>query len=101
MRETELKKLLVEELLGVLQDPRVERSRRHWLQTVLVLSLLAVICGADSFVAIERFGKAKKEWLSGFLDLSGGVPSHDTIGRVFAMLDTMTLSEAFRRWTWR
>ena len=99
MREKELKQLIVEEFLGALQDPRVERTRKHSLETILVLSLLAVISGADSFVEIERYGKAKQDWLSSFLDLSGGVPSHDTIGRVFAMLDPSALGQAFQRWT--
>jgi predicted transposase YbfD/YdcC len=99
MRETELKKLIAEEFLALIKDPRVERSRKHPLDTILVLSLLAVINGADDFVAIERYGKAKEAWLSTFLDLSGGIPSHDTLGRVFALLDTTALAQAFQRWT--
>jgi predicted transposase YbfD/YdcC len=99
MRETELKKLIVEEFLASIEDPRVVRTRKHALETILVLSVLAVICGADSFVSIERYGKAKEEWLSTFLDLGDGVPSHDTIGRVLAALNPNALAEAFRRWT--
>lgn len=99
MREVEFRKLVVEEFLALIKDPRIERSRKHPLETILVLSLLAVISGADDFVAIERYGEAKKAWLSTFLDLSGGVPSHDTLGRVFAMLDTTALAQAFQRWT--
>ena len=79
-------------------DPRIERSRLHPLPSILVLSLLAVICGADSFVAIEQFGKGKEGWLRTFLDLPNGIPSHDTLGRVFAMLDPKALTEAFRGW---
>lgn len=77
----------------------MERTRKHPLETVLVLSLLAVISGADDFVSIERYGKAKREWLATFLDLSSGVPSHDTLGRVFALLNPDELSQAFARWT--
>lgn len=99
MREVEFRKLVAAEFLALIKDPRVERSRKHPLETILVLSLLAVISGADDFVAIERYGEAKKAWLSTFLDLSGGVPSHDTLGRVFAMLDTTALAQAFQRWT--
>lgn len=99
MRESELKRSIVEEFLGCIEDPRVERTRKHALETILVVSLLAVLCGADSFVGIERFAKAKLEWLETFLDMSGGIPSHDTIGRVFAALDAKALAEAFRRWT--
>lgn len=79
-------------------DPRIERSQLHPLTSILVLSLLAVICGADSFVAIELFGKRKQKWLETFLDLPNGIPSHDTLGRVFAMLDPAGLAEAFRGW---
>ena len=85
MQGSELKKLIVEEFLGLIEDPRVECTRKHSLETILIASLLAVICGADSFVGIAKFAKAKQDWLAGFLDLSGGVPSHDTIGRVFAV----------------
>jgi len=98
MREQELRKLIVEEFLGFIEDPRVERTRKHSLENILVISLLAVIAGADSFVAIESFARLKKDWLATFLDLES-VPSHDTIGRVFAALDTRALSEAFSRWT--
>jgi predicted transposase YbfD/YdcC len=99
MREREFKQSIMSEFLAAVDDPRVERTRKHSLETILVISLMAIICGADGFVAIERFAIAKKRWLSEFLDMSGGVPSHDTIGRVFAALNPKSLAEAFRRWT--
>lgn len=99
MRETELKRLIMEEFLSVIQDPRVDRTRKHSLETIIVVALLAVICAADSFVGIERFARAKQAWLATFLDMSGGVPSHDTFGRVFAALDPKMLAQAFQRWT--
>lgn len=79
-------------------DPRVERTRHHPLVSILVLSLCAVICGADDFVAIERFGRAKLAWLKTFLHLPNGIPSHDTIGRVLGALNPGALREAFRGW---
>jgi predicted transposase YbfD/YdcC len=99
MRETELKRLIAEEFLSVIQDPRVDRTRKHPLETILVISLLAVICGADSIVDIENYAKSRKQWLETFLDMPGGVPSHDTIGRLFAALNPTTLGQAFQRWT--
>ena len=99
MRETELRRLIVEEFLGFIEDPRVERTRKHPLETILVMSVLAVICGADGFVGIEDYGTAKKDWLASFIDLSSGVPSHDTIGRVFSALNPNALAQAFQRWT--
>lgn len=87
------------EYFASVADPRIERSRLHPLTSVLVLSLCAVVCGADSFVAIAHFGRAREVWLKTFLDLPNGIPSHDTIGRIFALLDPKALEEAFRRWT--
>lgn len=99
MRETELKRLIMEEFLSVIEDPRIDRTRKHSLETIIVATLLAVICGADSFVGIEKFIRAKHDWLASFLDMSGGIPSHDTIGRVFAALDPRMLTVAFQKWT--
>ena len=86
------------EYFAAIPDPRIERRRLHPLTSILALSLIAVICGADSFVAIEDFGQSKETWLKTFLDLPNGIPSHDTLGRVFAILDPVALAEAFREW---
>lgn len=86
------------EYFAQVPDPRMTRSRLHSLTSILVISLCAVICGADSFVAIEEYGLAKEAWLRTFLDLPNGIPSHDTLGRVFAALNPGSLAEAFRRW---
>lgn len=98
MREQELLEVIKHEFIGLVEDPRVERTRKHSLENILVIALLAVISGADSFVAIEQFARTRKEWLASFLDLED-VPSHDTIGRVFAALDSRELAKAFSRWT--
>src|SRR5208283_187881 len=59
-----------------LTDPR-RRETIYPLINVVVIAVCAVICGADDFVAIARFGRTKREWLSRFLDLENGIPSHD------------------------
>lgn len=82
-----------------LEDPRVERSRRHSLHDILLLGLCALLCGAESFVDMEDFGKAQRAWLSQWLELPNGIPSHDTFGRVFAALDPGQFAEAFTQWT--
>ncbi len=97
--EDDLNAAAVMEYLSTITDPRKDRTRLHSLRDILVLSLCAIICGADGFVAIEEFGRLKESWLRTFLDLPNGIPSHDTIGRVFALLDPKALEAAFRAWT--
>lgn len=84
--------------LSILPDHRVDRTKRHSLTNIMVIAICAVVCGADTWVDIEEFGKAKREWLSGFLDLSNGIPSHDTFGRFFAMLDSERFERLFSEW---
>ena len=80
------------------EDPRVERTKLHRLPDILVITLCAVICGADSWTEIELFGKAKFDWLRTFLELPNGVPSHDTFGRVFCRLDPEQFEQCFLTW---
>jgi predicted transposase YbfD/YdcC len=81
-----------------LSDPRVERSQDHPLLSIVGIALCATLGGADDWVAVERFGNAKSDWLGRFLDLTNGVPSHDTFGRVFARLDPTQFEACFRDW---
>jgi predicted transposase YbfD/YdcC len=81
-----------------LADPRVERTRHHNLLDIIGLTVCAVIAGADDWVHVERFGEAKIDWLKTFLDLPNGIPSHDTIGRVFASLDSERFASSFSNW---
>ena len=79
-------------------DPRVDRQKKHQLDDIFFITLCAVICGADNWVAIEEFGKAKEEWFTELLGLTHGIPSHDTFGDVFAAIDTEQFSECFSCW---
>lgn len=81
-----------------LEDPRIDRTKRHPLENIIVIALCAVICGADGWVEVELFGEAKRHWLAKFLDLSEGIPSHDTFGRVFARLDAKQFQLGFVNW---
>ncbi len=85
--------------LSSITDPRLDRRKKHSLHDVLMISIMAMLCGAETFVDFEDFGKAKEDWLSTFLELPEGIPSHDTFGRVFAMIDPKAFSESFRNWT--
>jgi len=82
--------------LGLVPDPRVERTRKHELPELLFIALAAVICGAEHWTHVEEFGKANTPWLDTFLDLPHGIPSHDTFGRVFAALDPDALEAALQ-----
>lgn len=86
------------EHFGELEDPRIERQKQHQLLDVIVIAMCAVICGADDWVAIETFGKAKEAWFRRFLALPNGIPSHDTFGRVFALLSPVRFQECFVSW---
>ena len=89
---------LLAERFCALEDPRTGRAKRHNLIDVEVIAICAVICGADSWVDVEMFGKSKKDWLSRFLGLPNGIPSHDTFGRVFSRLDSVQFERCFREW---
>lgn len=81
-----------------LDDPRREQGRRHLLIDLILLTVCAVICGADDWVEVEDFGKAKQAWLKTFLKLPHGIASHDTLGRVFARLDPQATERCFMQW---
>lgn len=81
-----------------LTDPRIERTRVHDLFELVVVALCGTIAGADTWADIERFGNDRLDWLRTFLKLESGVPSHDTFGRVFAMLDPAELMACVQQW---
>ena len=82
------------------EDPRAE-NREHKLIDILIIAICGVICGADSWVEIEEFGQAKRDWLSKFLELQKGIPSHDTFGRVFGLIDGDQFQAGFMMWVQR
>jgi hypothetical protein len=91
----------ISEHFATLTDPRAERGKEHLLVDILTITLSAVICGADDWVAVATFGRVKEDWLRTFLALPNGIPSHDTFGRVFRRLDPDELRRCFPDWVQR
>jgi len=81
-----------------LEDPRIDRIRRHDLMDIIAIAICAVICGAEGWEDIAKYGRAKHDWLKTFLGLPNGIPSHDTFRRVFCLLDPAAFQECFQRW---
>jgi len=89
---------LIETHFGNLRDPRALHSILHKLIDILIITICAVISGADDFVAIAEYGKEKQEWLKTFLELANGIPSVDTFERLFARLKPEELQKSFINW---
>ena len=90
----------IEEHFSKVSDPRVVRTKEHKLIDIIAIAICGVICGAEGWVDIELYGKSKQVWLSTFLELPNGIPSHDTFGRVFSLIDAQQFQLAFYEWVW-
>lgn len=86
------------ETFSVIPDPRVERAKRHLLVDIIAIAICAVISGADHWIDIEAYAQEKATWLKTFLKLPNGIPSHDTIARLFARLNPDLFQQAFLSW---
>jgi predicted transposase YbfD/YdcC len=90
--------LSIPQYFAKLKDPRRAHRRLHHLQDVIVIALCAVIAGAQDWQQIETFGRKRRAWLDGFLELRNGIPSHDTFERVFDRLKPQAFQACFREW---
>lgn len=81
-----------------LKDKRMERCRKHSLHDILVIAICGFICGVDNWADMELFGEAKLAWFRTFLELPNGIPSHDTFGRVFSLLEPESFARCFTQW---
>jgi predicted transposase YbfD/YdcC len=86
------------QFFGDLADSRRDHTRRHLLIDIIVITICAVLGGADDFEAVAEFGVAKESWLRTFLALPNGIPAHDTFWRVFRALDPVAFERCFRAW---
>lgn len=91
-------KTSLHEYFGKLRDPRIKRKRKHRLIDIIVLTVIAVLSGAESWNSIEEFGKSRIDFLRKILDLSNGIPSHDTINRVFSLIKSDKFEQIFIEW---
>jgi predicted transposase YbfD/YdcC len=82
----------------VVRDPRVQKRKKHKLVDILVIAVCAVICGAEGWEEMERYGLSKLEWLKTFLELPHGIPSDDTFARVFSIIDPLEFQRCFAAW---
>lgn len=81
-----------------LTDPRMERTKRHSLLDIIILAVCGTLGNANGWADIERYGKAKLDFFRTFLKLPNGIPSHDTFGRLFALLDPAALMACIQQW---
>jgi predicted transposase YbfD/YdcC len=81
-----------------LPDPRIERSRKHPLINIVFMAVCGVLSGANSFAAIHEFAIDRRNWFARYLDLTNGIPSEDTFGRVLARLDPAAFEKCLLSW---
>src|ERR1700733_11846796 len=89
----------IRKFFASLPDPRRRRTRvKHPLLTLVVIALCGTIAGADTWEEIVQFARDRHEWLARLVDLSAGIPSHDTFGRVFAALNPVAFQKCLLNW---
>lgn len=93
-----MEKLSMVDHFSIINDPRIDRCKKHNLLDILVIAVCGVISSCETWVDIEEYGSTKVNWFKSFLELPNGIPSHDTFGRVFSLLDSQELQKAFYKW---
>lgn len=86
------------EYFAELPDPRSDINRQHNLVDLVTIAVCAATCGADQWTEVAEFGRIREEWFRQYLELPFGIPSHDTFGRVFALLDPQAFQESLLGW---
>ena len=81
-----------------IQDPRINRTKRHELIDVIFVAICGIICGARSWTEIELIANERIDWFRRFIALPNGIPSHDTLGRIFARIDPVEFRSSFIQW---
>ena len=96
--EKEKKDILLIDCMREIPDPRAPYNQRHKFLDIIIIAVTAVLAGMDTWNEIADWASSKKQWLGTFLELPGGIPSHDTINRVFQMIEPEKFHDAFFRW---
>lgn len=96
MEKTECTSII--EHFSPLTDPRILRKTRHQLIDIVIITICAVFAGADDWVEIANYARAKEDWFKTFLELPGGIPSHDTFGRVFSLIAPEEFGRCLSSW---
>jgi hypothetical protein len=91
--------MYLQKIFSEVPDFRINRRKLHLLSDILVINLCGVISGANDFEDIAEYGRQKQDFLSKFLDLPNGIPSHDTFNRVFRYLDTQSFNSCLVKWS--
>lgn len=84
--------------ISKLEDPRIERNKRHKLMDIIMIVLAVIICRIDGWEEIEEWANLHEEWLLSFLELDNGIPSHDTLRRVFQRISPKMLQACLLNW---
>ena len=91
--------LAIKQYFRRIKDPRINRHKRHLLIDIIAITICGVICGCNDWQQIAVFAKSRRDWLAKFLRLPNGIPSHDTLERVFDRLAPEAFQSCFRDWT--
>lgn len=87
------------EFLNTIPDPRMDRCKKYSLESILFISLVGMLCGADSAREIVEFADGNEIWIKSYVELTEGIPSHDTVSRVFSLIDKNVFCMMFTKWT--
>jgi len=86
------------ESFSKLEDPRIDRAKKHLLLEIVTLTLMATMSGAQCYTEIEPFGEIREIWLRSYLSLPNGIPSYDTISRVMGSIIPEQFNDCFMSW---
>jgi predicted transposase YbfD/YdcC len=86
------------DLINEIPDPRIKRCQKHPLISIVFITLVASLCGANNWIEIVHIADALQDWIRKFVPLPHGIPSHDTFGRVFALIRPESFNSFLERW---